>query len=256
MEEWPEGYQLATAMNFRFTQTAPTPMEQIVNTIGKDGMKLMLDMMIWNPERRPNANQCLRYKYFQVNEKLGAPVMSQPAPGVVRKHSAGSTQSDTKAVLGKVKKDYPGSENISPQQQGKMIERNHNRSIPLNKSTVFEKNDKDRDSGNVAAERRAKDFYMTKSRYIPGAVTKEGGNNAMAANAGGSNSAKNEGRSAVQTRFQYAYGYVPNFGARTLNQPTDGKSGNHLLANSATNSNGLPNKANNNNAGRIDWAAK
>ena len=46
---------------------------------------------------------------------------------------------------------------------------------------------------------------LTKMKIL-GAVTKEGGNNAMAANAGGSNSAKKEGRSAVQTRFQYAYG--------------------------------------------------
>lgn len=48
-------------------------------------------------------------------------------------------------------------------------------------------------------------LMLTKMKLL-GAVTKEGGNNAMAANAGGSNSAKKEGRSAVQTRFQYAYG--------------------------------------------------
>lgn len=49
-----------------------------------------------------------------MNEKLGAPVMSQPAPGAVRKHSAGSTQSDTKAVLGKVKvKHDPHSSSLS-----------------------------------------------------------------------------------------------------------------------------------------------
>ncbi|KAK6027609.1 hypothetical protein OSTOST_06359 [Ostertagia ostertagi] len=108
-EDWPEGYQLATAMNFRFPQAPPAPMETIVNTAGKDGMKLMMDMMMWNPEKRPNAAQSLKYKYFQVNEKLGAPVMSQPAPGSVRKTSAGSTQSDSKAVISKQKvvaKDY------------------------------------------------------------------------------------------------------------------------------------------------------
>lgn len=107
-------------MNFRFPQAAATPMDTIVNTIGKDGMKLMMDMMMWNPEKRPNAGQVseeaamrsanhsgpfqsLKYKYFQVNEKLGAPVMSQPAPGSVRKTSAGSTQSDSKAIIAKQK---------------------------------------------------------------------------------------------------------------------------------------------------------
>ncbi|KAK5974609.1 Serine/threonine-protein kinase ICK, partial [Trichostrongylus colubriformis] len=56
-EDWPEGHQLATAMNFRFPQAPPTPMETIVNTAGKDGMKLMMGMMMWNPEKRPNAAQ-------------------------------------------------------------------------------------------------------------------------------------------------------------------------------------------------------
>ncbi|KIH62215.1 hypothetical protein ANCDUO_07503 [Ancylostoma duodenale] len=85
-------------------------------------------------------NKSLKYKYFQVNEKLGAPVMSQPAPGSVRKTSAGSTQSDTKAICAKQKvvaKEYPGSENVSP--QGKPIERHLNRNIPLNKSNLFDK---------------------------------------------------------------------------------------------------------------------
>ncbi|WKX90215.1 hypothetical protein Q1695_009230 [Nippostrongylus brasiliensis] len=239
-EDWPEGYQLATAMNFRFPQAAPTPMESIVNTIGKDGMKLMMDMMMWNPEKRPNAATSLKYKYFLVNEKLGAPVMSQPAPGSVRKTSAGSTQSDTKAIIGKQKivaKEYPGSENVSP--QGKPVERHINRNIPLNKSNLFEKFDesitkpeKDEATKNKSGEKKpAKEIYLSKSRFIPGAVPKEGGGNNTLVS--GAPSAKT--RSAVQARFEYAYGYVPNFGARTLNNNAAAKP---------------------QNAGRIDWTAK
>lgn len=241
-EDWPEGYQLATAMNFRFPQAAATPMDTIVNTIGKDGMKLMMDMMMWNPEKRPNAGQSLKYKYFQVNEKLGAPVMSQPAPGSVRKTSAGSTQSDSKAIIAKQKvtaKEYPGSENVSP--QGKPIERHLNRNIPLNKTNLFEKLDEsvskldktDATKNKSGEKKAAKEIYLSKSRFIPGAVPKDGGGNNSLAAGGGAPSAKS--RSAVQARFEYAYGYVPNFGARTLNN------------NAATKQ---P------NAGRIDWTAK
>lgn len=42
-------------MNFRFQQTKGIPMETIVNTISSDGMKLMMDMLLWNPEKRPSA---------------------------------------------------------------------------------------------------------------------------------------------------------------------------------------------------------
>jgi hypothetical protein len=54
-EEWSEGYKLAAAMNFRFQQSSGIALESIVNTISGDGMKLMRDMLLWNPEKRPTA---------------------------------------------------------------------------------------------------------------------------------------------------------------------------------------------------------
>ncbi|CAI5438667.1 unnamed protein product [Caenorhabditis angaria] len=267
-DEWPEGYQLASAMNFRFQQVVATPMEQVVNTISKEGMKLMMDMMIWNPEKRPNANQSLRYKYFQVSEKLGAPVVSQPAPGSHRKTSAGSTKSDTKAFTSKgTKKEYIGSENVSPQQPAKGIERQRN--LPLNKSSVFEKSDtkplSNKANETTTAKPSAKDIYLSKSKYIPGQLTsKEASstqNQIMTTNGltGQTKtttfSAKKEGRSAVQTRFEYAYGYVPSFGARAA--PPAGPT---TQATTINNNNNINNnngqKLVNNAAGRIDWASK
>lgn len=54
-DDWPEGYQLAAAMNFKFQQCVPIPFATIVNSVGDDGLKLMMDMMLWNPEKRPSA---------------------------------------------------------------------------------------------------------------------------------------------------------------------------------------------------------
>ena len=55
-EEWPEGYRLAAAMNFRFQQCQGVPLDTIINTAGADAMKLMTDMMLWVPEKRPSAS--------------------------------------------------------------------------------------------------------------------------------------------------------------------------------------------------------
>ncbi|CAJ0585292.1 unnamed protein product, partial [Mesorhabditis spiculigera] len=291
-DEWAEGYQLAAAMNFRFQNTPATPMEQIVNTIGKDGMKLMMDMMIWNPEKRPSATQCLRSRYFQVNEKLGAPVMSQPAPGAARKNSAGSTQSDSKVTMNKTS----NLENISPQGRPPLEGRHINRNLPLNKTQLFEKlddtmrSDKSTKTNGSGKKPPAKDFYLAKSRFVPGKqqpVRKKVASTARDASAPpavgytnavgdvpgtapsqmrlllpgpsvdeieqaldeaerlsraptsigpqipgaisdgsiGNNTGKFDvkpkpgldPKQAVQARFEYAYGYRPNFGARTLN---------------------------------------
>ncbi|PIC53922.1 hypothetical protein B9Z55_000034 [Caenorhabditis nigoni] len=294
-DDWAEGYQLASAMNFRFQQVVATPMEQVVNTISKEGMKLMMDMMLWNPEKRPNANQSLKYKYFQVAEKLGAPVVSQPAPGITRKMSAASVKSDTKAMTAKAaKKDYIGSENVSPQQPPpKVIERHANRNLPL-KDTIFEKPDPKPLAPSKTNETKptAKEIYMSKSKYVPGQVSKEPHHqnqimttNGLTGTTKTTNfSAKKEGRTAVQTRFEYAYGssfcsytypllllfapffefffalklsfcssiehdygYIPNFGAKPTNANNKSASPNHHSATS-------PNKLT--NAGRVDWASK
>lgn len=42
-------------MNFKFHQCVPIPFATIVNSVGDDGLKLMTDMMLWNPEKRPSA---------------------------------------------------------------------------------------------------------------------------------------------------------------------------------------------------------
>ncbi|CAQ76489.2 Serine/threonine-protein kinase dyf-5 [Caenorhabditis elegans] len=258
-DEWPEGYQLASAMNFRFQQVVATPMEQVVNTISKEGMKLMMDMMLWNPEKRPNANQSLRYKYFQVAEKLGAPVVSQPAPGSIRKTSAASVKSDTKAMTAKAaKKDYIGSENVSPQQPAKVIDRHINRNLPLNKETLFEKSDNKPLGPTKSNEAKptAKEIYLSKSKYVPGQVSKDTHQNQIMTTNGLTGttktttfSAKKEGRTAVQTRFEYAYGYIPSFGARQTGPTVSNQTNNHSANNSHS-----PNKMS--NTGRVDWAAK
>ncbi|KAL7079179.1 hypothetical protein ACQ4LE_001732, partial [Meloidogyne hapla] len=100
-EEWPEGFRLATAMNFSFHQSSGVPLKSIVNTASDDAIKLMSDFLAWCPEKRPTAVNSLKYPYFQVSQKMGAPILSQPATSAVRKNSAGSTQSDSKLIKNK-----------------------------------------------------------------------------------------------------------------------------------------------------------
>ncbi|CAP38832.2 Protein CBR-DYF-5 [Caenorhabditis briggsae] len=243
-DDWAEGYQLASAMNFRFQQVVATPMEQVVNTISKEGMKLMMDMMLWNPEKRPNANQSLKYKYFQVSEKLGAPVVSQPAPGITRKMSAASVKSDTKAMTAKAAK-VKGLHWFRKRLSTTATTKSHRTPDP--KPLAPSKTNETKPT--------AKEIYMSKSKYVPGQVSKDPHHHNQIMTTNGLTgttkttnfSAKKEGRTAVQTRFEYAYGYIPNFGAKPTNANNKSASPNHHSATS-------PNKLT--NAGRVDWASK
>ncbi|KAI1729728.1 protein kinase domain-containing protein [Ditylenchus destructor] len=308
-EEWPEGYKLAATMNFRFHQSPGVPLNSIVNTISDDGMKLMRDMMMWNPEKRPSASSSLKYAYFQVGQKLGAPVMSQPAP-VTKKSSNPAAKMTQKVAPLKddvlleqhnsnskrtSSKELQQKNSVSPGLKDGS-DRPINRNLTLSKSGAADgpmaalfnsKNSKNEeickaDSGALADKTNrvvsgkktaAKDIYLAKSRYIPGIVKGENGNNAAATttkghsldNGFGSNLSKNasqapppikqtsagasgQARSSVQARFEYAYGYVPLFGGGR-GQPQN------VSTSNAQPSTG-PNSKLSTTSGRVNWAAK
>ncbi|KAM9349873.1 serine/threonine-protein kinase MAK-like [Symphorus nematophorus] len=72
--DWPEGYNLATSMNFRFPKCVPTSLRSLIPNASNEAIALMKDMLQWDPEKRPSAAQALRYPYFHVGQTLGAPL--------------------------------------------------------------------------------------------------------------------------------------------------------------------------------------
>ncbi|KFP44098.1 Serine/threonine-protein kinase MAK [Chlamydotis macqueenii] len=71
--DWPEGYHLASAMNFRFPQCVPISLKTLIPNASNEAIRLMSDMLNWNPKKRPTASQALKYPYFQVGQVLGPP---------------------------------------------------------------------------------------------------------------------------------------------------------------------------------------
>ena len=47
-----------------------TPLRQIIPNASTEGIQLIKDMLLWNPQKRPNAAQCLRYPFFMVGVDL------------------------------------------------------------------------------------------------------------------------------------------------------------------------------------------
>ncbi|KAJ8413197.1 hypothetical protein AAFF_G00091930 [Aldrovandia affinis] len=75
--DWPEGYQLASAMFFRFPQCVPTNLKTLIPNASNEAISLMWDMLQWDPKKRPTAVQALRHPYFQVGQVLGPPTQHQ-----------------------------------------------------------------------------------------------------------------------------------------------------------------------------------
>lgn len=69
--DWPEGYQLASAMNFRFPQCVPTHLKTLIPHASNEAIALMRDLLQWDPKKRPSAVQVPnRVSGFGLQRKL------------------------------------------------------------------------------------------------------------------------------------------------------------------------------------------
>ncbi|XP_015906279.1 serine/threonine-protein kinase dyf-5 isoform X2 [Parasteatoda tepidariorum] len=63
--DWPDGFILASEMNFKFPQFVEMPIPSLVRNASQDGCVLLKDLLRWNPDKRPTAVMAARYIYFQ-----------------------------------------------------------------------------------------------------------------------------------------------------------------------------------------------
>lgn len=63
--DWPEGYRLGSVIQFQFPECPKVPLETLITRATPEGHQMMNDMLLWDPERRPSAQQSLKYQFFQ-----------------------------------------------------------------------------------------------------------------------------------------------------------------------------------------------
>lgn len=74
--DWPEGYNLAASMNFRFPKFVPTSLQSLIPNASNEAIALMKNMLQWDPEKRPSAAQVhlnpsmFHYRLAGINTKL------------------------------------------------------------------------------------------------------------------------------------------------------------------------------------------
>ncbi|XP_065161851.1 serine/threonine-protein kinase MAK-like [Atheta coriaria] len=74
---WPDGYQLAGAVGFKFPYFVKTELTSVVPQASSTAIKLMEVLMDWNPTNRPTAQSALKNAYFQVGQQYSALLVSQ-----------------------------------------------------------------------------------------------------------------------------------------------------------------------------------
>ncbi|XP_075907205.1 serine/threonine-protein kinase MAK isoform X2 [Nelusetta ayraudi] len=131
--DWPEGHQLASAMNFRFPQCVPTPLKTLIPNASNEAITLMKDMLQWDPKKRPTAVQALRYPYFQVGQILGPRPQSQEVKKVQARTQVPKQTSENKRSSSESKGSTDSGRSQQQQQQQQQQQHHHQplHQIPL-----------------------------------------------------------------------------------------------------------------------------
>eukprot|EP00928_Gymnodinium_smaydae_P027993 TRINITY_DN21476_c0_g3_i1.p1 TRINITY_DN21476_c0_g3~~TRINITY_DN21476_c0_g3_i1.p1 ORF type:complete len:473 (-),score=92.91 TRINITY_DN21476_c0_g3_i1:239-1657(-) len=66
-QQWPEGFKLAAAINFKFPQFTPTSLAQLVPQANQEGLQLMDALLQWDPNRRLSTGKMLQHAYFEAS---------------------------------------------------------------------------------------------------------------------------------------------------------------------------------------------
>ncbi|KAL1396474.1 hypothetical protein pipiens_002683 [Culex pipiens pipiens] len=70
--DWPDGHKLASSIQFRFPECPKIPLESLVTRAGTSAIQLLEDSLQWDPEKRPTAQQSLKYPYFSSMKQRSA----------------------------------------------------------------------------------------------------------------------------------------------------------------------------------------
>mmetsp|Transcript_114331 Transcript_114331/g.319495 ORF Transcript_114331/g.319495 Transcript_114331/m.319495 type:complete len:451 (-) Transcript_114331:163-1515(-) len=66
-QAWPEGHKLATQLGFRWPQFVPTRLETLIPQANPDGISLMTNMLMWDPNKRTSTAKILQHPYFEAS---------------------------------------------------------------------------------------------------------------------------------------------------------------------------------------------
>lgn len=121
--DWPEGFHLASAMNFRWPQFFPSNLKTLIPNASPEAIHLMTDLLQWDPKKRPASAQALRYSYFHVGQALGTPqqILEQGRPqpqGLVPLQAPLQSQQTLQQPQPLLLKPIPPSQPPPPNQHG------------------------------------------------------------------------------------------------------------------------------------------
>ncbi|XP_039949597.1 cyclin-dependent kinase-like 5 isoform X1 [Bactrocera tryoni] len=96
--EWPEGYRLAATIHFRYPECIKVPLNTIVTRCSQAGLDLLEDMLHYDPDKRPTAQQSLKYAYFHALKRISPTAAAKANVKLTAKYAAAAPAANINAT--------------------------------------------------------------------------------------------------------------------------------------------------------------
>jgi len=217
---WAEGYKLAAQIGFTFPQFNPTSLANIIPNACNEAIQLMTEMLRFDPQRRPTAQQILHHPFFAGFIPVQRPITPQimegfPQPvtgGIIDKYSKEGEEKDTSINAG-YKEGNSGTDNPLDTSITKKNKWDAGQKKTLNKiggSQTFDEENK-----NVAIPGFKRNLLHDNTNENKKANLLPGSNKGSFYGFSNNSQATIEGSSAVNSKTN-----LPNFGANSLIKPS------------------------------------
>ena len=99
-ETWKDGLRQAASINYRFPKLPACPLQRLMPHASAEAVKVMQDMMLWDPKHRPTCAGSIQYPFFRVGLDVPAPSASggeqQPGKADTSAASLGASRSSNR----------------------------------------------------------------------------------------------------------------------------------------------------------------
>ncbi|KAM7352443.1 uncharacterized protein ACRADG_004953 isoform 2-T5 [Cochliomyia hominivorax] len=88
--DWPDGYRLAAVIHFRYPDCVRVPLNSIVTRCSQSGLDLLEDLLLYDPDKRPTAQQSLKYPYFNALKRISPAAATKANVKLTAKYGSNS----------------------------------------------------------------------------------------------------------------------------------------------------------------------
>ncbi|GER30310.1 protein kinase superfamily protein [Striga asiatica] len=138
--EWPQGLELASAINYQFPQAARVHLSALMPGVSEDAVNLISSLCSWDPCKRPTAMEALQHPFFQSCFYIPPSLRAKPALTKTPPVGASVEQKSGRRYQGKLSNPKPQS-SFSPARSQQSLNSGVQRKLELNNQDTT-KNDK------------------------------------------------------------------------------------------------------------------